>query len=331
MVEWGKAVSEEEHHRLQLIKLRAKASKASSRKSQEHRKEMSSATKADTAAQFLAAQDRLKSLMSEDQGNNSCANAKLLRSSPLAGVRIGTSTSSKLNYILNDVRKYATSEKFLIFSRSPMTLVYIAESLGMIGVQYKLIWQKSVRQLEQDVTTFESSDIFRVFLMELKHGARGLNLITASRVIFCEPVWQADVETQAIKRVHRIGQTSPVTVKTLAIRSTAEEVMVARRDALKRSLGSGSGKLPNLTDDRTMRDFIANPTFLPETTTQEVPLDFPFLHIPNDESSAEEDHKLYIRIPASSPAKRPVDALTVSDTDMPAKKQKTGPTVRFDV
>ena len=33
--------------------------------------------------------------------------------------------------------------------------------------------------------------------------------------------------------------------------------MVSRRDALKRSLGNNSGKLPNLADDGAMRDFIA--------------------------------------------------------------------------
>jgi hypothetical protein len=45
-------------------------------------------------------------------------------------------------------------------------------------------------------------------------------------------------------------------VKTLAIRSTVEEMMVARRDALKTELGATGGKFPNLTDDRIMRDFI---------------------------------------------------------------------------
>lgn len=41
-------------------------------------------------------------------------------------------------------------------------------------------------------------------------------------------------------------------VKTLAIRSTAEEVMVSRRDAFLKD-----DKQPKLTEDARIRDFIA--------------------------------------------------------------------------
>lgn len=69
---------------------------------------------------------------------------------------------------------HAESSKLLVFSKSPLTLLYVAEGLNLMGIKYKLTSQKRVKEVEQDVLTFESSDTYRVFLMELKHGARGL-------------------------------------------------------------------------------------------------------------------------------------------------------------
>ncbi|PCH37686.1 hypothetical protein WOLCODRAFT_95637 [Wolfiporia cocos MD-104 SS10] len=210
--------------------------------------------------------------------------SRLLGLSPVAGIRIGNSTSTKLDYILNEVLQHASTVKFLIFSASPLTLSHVADGLALIGTKYLQFTTKvKPKQREQLITTFETSELYRVLLMELKHGARGLNLVTASRVIFCEPVWQADVETQAIKRVHRIGQTRPVIVKTLAIRSTAEEFMVQRREVIK----DRGGKQQNFTDDRRIRDFIANPTFLSKSNSERTQLDIPLFNIePSDAGAA---------------------------------------------
>ncbi|GJE96414.1 DEAD/DEAH box helicase [Phanerochaete sordida] len=273
----GEHLGELEQRRVQYNAERARVNKGMRklRDSDRRQKATTPAAGNEPALRLIEAQKRFQdefhTVWDEQTGS------ALLGESPLAGVRVGNSASSKLNYILNEVRLHADSSKLLIFSKSPLTLLYVAEGLNLMGVKYKLTSQKRIKQVEQDVMTFESSDTYRVFLMELKHGARGLNIITASRVIFCEPVWQADVETQAIKRVHRIGQTKAVFVKTLAIRDTAEEVMVTRRDALKRGLGAAGGKLPNLAEDNVMRELIAHPKFLPDPPAPSLVLDYPLL------------------------------------------------------
>lgn len=115
----------------------------------------------------------------------------LLMSSPVAQTKIIRSTSSKLNYILEEVRKprppsfdpytllqvlaYSKDEKFLIFSNSPLTLAMVSDALQLIQV-HGLLCSSHIKPAGrfQRIVTFESSDTYRVLLMELKHGARGL-------------------------------------------------------------------------------------------------------------------------------------------------------------
>ncbi|KIY61505.1 hypothetical protein CYLTODRAFT_495226 [Cylindrobasidium torrendii FP15055 ss-10] len=254
--------------------------------------------------ELVNALKRLEMLESEDrpgvEGERGAASLRaeltnsILAKSPYRDVTVGNSCSSKLNYIIEEVLQYAQDEKFLIFSETPLALNLVGEALDLLGIKYlRFTTAVKVRQREEMVLTFETSQVYRVFLMELKHGARGLNLVSASRVIFCEPVWEADVESQAIKRVHRIGQTRPVTVKTLAIKDTAEEAMIHRRKALQQSQSSTEGKIPRLWEDAGFRSYVAHPKFLSE-------------HISDEHEQPNVNFKLF-NIPLSADAQQDVD------------------------
>lgn len=65
-----------------------------------------------------------------------------------------------------------------------------------------------------------------VFLVSLKAAGLGLNLVSASLVYLIDPWWNPAVEDQAINRVHRLGQSQPVTIKRLIALETVEVDMV---------------------------------------------------------------------------------------------------------
>ncbi|KAF9103992.1 hypothetical protein BGX27_010301 [Mortierella sp. AM989] len=62
-----------------------------------------------------------------------------------------------------------------------------------------------------------------VILISLKAGGVGLNLTSAQRVYLMDPHWNPAVESQAIDRIHRLGQTKPVDVIRFIIKESIEE------------------------------------------------------------------------------------------------------------
>jgi len=81
------------------------------------------------------------------------------------------------------------------------------------------------------VQEFQKAPGAGVFLISLKAGGFGLNLTAASYVVLFDPWWNPAVESQAIDRTHRIGQTS----KVIAYRLLTKGSIEAKIRALQRT------------------------------------------------------------------------------------------------
>ena len=172
--------------------------------------------------------------------------------------------SAKLSYLLDRVIALHESEKILIFYEAEHIAYYIAQVLELIDVRF-LIYAKTLTVTSRNsyIATFNTTETFRVLLMDVQHAAHGLHIASASRVFFVNPVWQPNVEAQAIKRAHRIGQTRPVYVETLVLKDTLEDQMLQRRKGMTAQEHQKAEK--SLLDDSAMRNIIENARFIPLT------------------------------------------------------------------
>ena len=77
-----------------------------------------------------------------------------------------------------------------------------------------------------------------IFLVSTRAGGLGLNLQSADSVILFDMDWNPQADLQAQDRVHRLGQTRPVTVYRFVSEGTCEErIMKFAEDKLKLSQG----------------------------------------------------------------------------------------------
>lgn len=134
--------------------------------------------------------------------------------------------SAKLDVIVPRVIEACEEgHKTLVFSQFTSLLAILRARLDEAGLLYEYLDGRT-RDREAKVERFQNDPECRLFLISLKAGGLGLNLTRAEYVFLLDPWWNPAVESQAIDRAHRIGQTRHVLAYRLIARDTVEERVV---------------------------------------------------------------------------------------------------------
>lgn len=112
--------------------------------------------------------------------------------------------------------------KTVIFSQYTRMLQIMREDLEQRGIRFLYLDGSSKNRLDV-VKQFNEDETASVFLVSLKAGGTGLNLVGADTVIHYDMWWNPAVENQATDRVHRIGQKNSVSAYKLITLGTIEE------------------------------------------------------------------------------------------------------------
>jgi len=137
-----------------------------------------------------------------------------------------TGSSGKFDLVKEKLEEVlAEGHKVLIFSSFVKHLNILAGFLKGRDIPFSMLTGKTQNRKEQ-VENFKQQDDRNVFLISLKAGGVGLNLVEANYVFLLDPWWNPAAESQAMDRVHRIGQKNKVIVYKFITSNTVEEKII---------------------------------------------------------------------------------------------------------
>ena len=139
--------------------------------------------------------------------------------------------SAKLDLLLELIEEAMDGgHKMLVFSQFTSMLELIEKKLKDNGISYYMITGATPKKKRLELVNDFNENEVPVFLISLKAGGTGLNLIGADVVIHFDPWWNAAAENQATDRAHRIGQKSKVSVFKLIVKGTIEEKILKMQE-----------------------------------------------------------------------------------------------------
>ncbi|MFW6281958.1 MAG: DEAD/DEAH box helicase [bacterium] len=130
--------------------------------------------------------------------------------------------SAKID-MLFDIIDESGEQKIVVFTQYQGAAELVAKELKEKGIGYGILHggiDTDTRQ--ENVNKFQNDRDCKVFVATIKAGGVGINLTAGSIAVFLDKDWTPANNSQAVDRLHRIGQKRNVTVIELIAKDTIE-------------------------------------------------------------------------------------------------------------
>jgi len=145
---------------------------------------------------------------------------------------------TKVDNLISDlIGVVQISEKSIVFSQWDDMLTIMEHALQANQIQY--VRPKYMSKIGDSLKLFLHTGNCHVLLLNIKHGAEGLTLVEANHIFMIEPLLNHSIDSQAINRIHRIGQTSKTYIHRYIIEDTIEVKIDKLRAERQRSHDEG--------------------------------------------------------------------------------------------
>ncbi|OCL13572.1 helicase SWR1 [Glonium stellatum] len=129
---------------------------------------------------------------------------------------------ARLDALLKELKE--GNHRVLLYFQMTRMIDLMEEYLTYRNYKYcRLDGSTKLEDRRDTVADFQTRPDIFIFLLSTRAGGLGINLTSADTVIFYDSDWNPTIDSQAMDRAHRLGQTRQVTVYRLITRGTIEE------------------------------------------------------------------------------------------------------------
>lgn len=162
---------------------------------------------------------------------------------------------SRLDKLLDDLKR--NDHRVLVYFQMTKMMDLMEEFLTFRQHNYIRLDGSSKLEDRRDlVHDWQTKPEIFVFLLSTRAGGLGINLTAADTVIFYDSDWNPTIDSQAMDRAHRLGQTKQVTVYRLLTKGTIEERMRDRakqKEQVQQVVMEGKANFVKKKDDATAK------------------------------------------------------------------------------